>query len=131
MQNLLDLIIKITGYQTYTYQEVYMKSVIQEIFQGTLIPAERFETILDSYKEKAKNLDSLITPFYRTLSELQQTNFDNIMNVHLELVRIELEQSFTDGFKTGIRLLYESLVQSENVGCGSGKDENKNLQGTL
>jgi len=31
------------------------------------------------------------------------------MNAHLEVVRIELEQSFSDGFKTGIRLMHESL----------------------
>lgn len=104
-----------------------MKRVIQEIFQGTLIPTEQFETVLDSYKEKAKDLDSLVTPFYSTLSETQQTSFDNIISTHLELVRIELEQSFTDGFKTGIRLLYESLNQSGNDILDKDKDKNEGL----
>lgn len=98
----------------HTYQEVYMKSIIQEIYQGTLIPAEQFETILAKYKEKTKELNSLVSPFYGTLSESQQTTFDNIMTAHLGLVRIELEQSFIDGFKTGIRLMHESLDQLKN-----------------
>jgi len=90
-------------------QEVHIKSIIQEIFQGTLNPAEQFETIFETYKEKTKDLDSLISPFYSDLSESQQIAFDNIMNAHLGVVRIELEQSFSDGFKTGIRLMHESL----------------------
>ena len=113
------------------YQEVYMKSVIQEIFQGTLIPSEQFETILDSYKEKAKSLDSLVTSFCNSLSESQQTTFDNIMNTHLGLVRIELEQSFTDGFKTGIRLLHESLDQTENGRFDDGRNEDEKTKETL
>jgi len=100
--------------RAHTHKEVYMKSAIQEIFQGTLIPAEKFETILDSYKEKAKSLDSLVASFYSNLSESQQTDFDNIMDAHLGLVRIELEQSFSDGFKTGIRLMHESFEQYKN-----------------
>lgn len=82
-----------------------MKSVIQEIYQGTLLPAEQFETILVAYKKKIKELDSLVAPFYSTLSESQQITFENIMNSHLALFGIELEQSYTDGFKTGIGLI--------------------------
>jgi len=68
--------------------------------------------------EEMHSRASLVWIYFKILGEssipTSEMDFDNIMDAHLGLVGIELEQSFSDGFKTGIRLMHESFEQYKN-----------------
>lgn len=90
-----------------------MNSVIEDLYNGELCPSEQFKPILRHFQEKQENAFKGYEAFCEKLDAEKLKEFDTIMEKHLELVSLEMEQVFSDGFKLGVKLMCEVFMQSD------------------
>ncbi|GKI16297.1 hypothetical protein CE91St44_27820 [Oscillospiraceae bacterium] len=95
-----------------------MKKVLEQIYQGELYPYLQFRPTVEHYK---KNLDEAFRSYSAFLEKLPdefQDEFKKLIDSHLDLLPLELEQNFVDGFCIGARIMAEvffSPLEGEKV----------------
>lgn len=90
-----------------------MNSIIEDLYNGDLCPCEQFKPILRRYREKREESFQGYEAFCEKLDKENVKEFEEIMEKHLELVSLEMEQVFSDGFKLGVKMMCEVFMQSD------------------
>ena len=76
-----------------------MEKMLEQLYKGDLYPYSKFQTTIEDLKV---NRDKA----FKSYSELKD-EFDELIDSHLDLLPLELEQNFIDGFRIGVRMMTE------------------------
>lgn len=82
--------------------------MIREVYQGDLRPCDNMK-MSDEYKRKSQALYELSDAFQKHLKLDDLECFENLMDQHLELISIAIEDGYMAGFKDGVRLIMEIM----------------------
>lgn len=92
-----------------------MKSVLMELYDGRVYPAEQFfprskehKALLDRYCRHADEFTEKLSRLSPPLDE----EFTAVMNEYMDVTSDDLAEMFVDGFRLGARLMIE-VFQSE------------------
>lgn len=92
-----------------------MKSVLMELYDGRVYPAEQFfprskehKALLDRYCRHADEFTEKLS----RLSPPRDEEFTKVMDEYMDLISADLAEMFVDGFRLGARLMIE-VFQSE------------------
>ncbi|MEE0421316.1 MAG: hypothetical protein UDG86_14870 [Lachnospiraceae bacterium] len=88
-----------------------MKSIIEELYNGDLYPGERYKSIHRRYYQNKEEAFRGYEAFSKKLDEERAEEFKAIMDRHLEVLTLEMEKNFSDGFRLGVRLMCEVFMQ--------------------
>lgn len=93
-----------------------MSTLLQQLYNGEIFPAEQYRPILEEYrlmrKKHMENYDS----FIQKLGSPLDKEFIKIMDEQLETLPLDFYQMFSNGFKLGAKMMIE-------VFDGEGKKE--------
>ena len=81
-----------------------MKSVLERLYNGEIIPIEQYKPILEEHKNKFLKKEE---QFAEKLNEEQRKQLEILIDDYLNLFPIEMMQEFSDGFKLGVQLMCE------------------------
>ena len=87
-----------------------MKSVLQQLYNGEIAPAELFTKQLKEYQELIHENGTYIEDFQETLSKINPDlgeRFIDILEQHWQEAPWEYTQLFIDSFCLGARLMLE------------------------
>lgn len=86
-----------------------MKSILEQLYNGEIYPYLTFKTTIEQYKVERDKAFQSYSIFLEKLPEDLKEEFVKLIDDHLDLLPFELEQSFIDGFRIGVRLMSEAF----------------------
>lgn len=92
-----------------------MKSVLMELYDGRVYPAEQFFPRSKEHKARLDRYCRHADEFTEKLSRLSpplDEEFTAVMNEYMDVTSDDLAEMFADGFRLGARLMIE-VFQSE------------------
>lgn len=93
-----------------------MKSILLQLYNGDLAPIEDYQPQLEEYKKKLEESKQRECDFAAKLSEPLRAEFEQIIADYIELIPLEISDVFIRGFKTGVRLMGESIYSGTKDG---------------
>lgn len=90
-----------------------MNSIIEDLYKGKIYPFEKFKPILHHYKNNKEEAFQGYEEFGKNLDPERRKEFEQILDNHLDLLSLEMEQNFSDGFKLGVKLMCEIFMQDD------------------
>lgn len=89
-----------------------MEKIIQALY--TMQLEGRLEEFAKPYEEKKEAAFQGYMALKEKLGEELAQELENMMNAQMEALTLELEESFAEGFKTGVKLMYEVFGKEED-----------------
>ena len=89
-----------------------MKSIIKELYDGKIYPAEQMKPILDEYKKRQTSILIEEWELFAKLDILDKDlkmKVDNLIGQFFDLVPDEIAEVFAEGFSYGVRFMIEAL----------------------
>lgn len=83
------------------------KSILEHLYQGTMVPCEKYQTILNQYSDKKDRVYNGYEALLNKLPHPLQEELEQVIDSHYSLLPIEYEQTFIDGFKLGVKMMME------------------------
>lgn len=96
-------------------REEHMKSVLMELYDGWVFPAEQFYPRSKEHKKMLDRFCRHSEAFTDKLSRLDPPlyeEFSRVMNEYMDLSAADLAEMFVDGFRLGARILID-VFQAE------------------
>lgn len=93
-----------------------MKSILRQLYDGELYPAEQLCSQLEEYREKRGHYSSNYDNFLQKLSSMNPQlgeQFSQIMEEQMELIPYEGSELFINGFRMGAKMMLEILWQND------------------
>lgn len=84
-----------------------MKKILEQLYKGELYPYSKFQTTIEQFKINRNEAFKSYSIFLEKLPEELKNEFDELIDSHLELLLLELEQNFIDGFRIGAQIMAE------------------------
>ncbi len=84
-----------------------MNSILADLFKGEI---DIMETL--PFRKKGPDPDEM--RFFNTLTPEQQEIYEQIQNMILDRCALENQDCFVAGFKMGVRIILESLTNTED-----------------
>lgn len=84
-----------------------MKRILEQLYNGDLYPYSKFQTTIQEYRENREKAFASYTVFLEKLPSELKKEFNELIDEHLDLLPLEMEQNFLDGFCIGIRMMAE------------------------
>lgn len=84
-----------------------MGKILEQFYKGELYPYSKFQTTIEDFKVNRDKAFKCYSAFIEKLPEDLKDEFDELINSHLDLLPLELEQNFIDGFRIGVRIMTE------------------------
>lgn len=85
-----------------------MDSILGQLYKGELYPYSTFKPSVDGLKEDMdKAFDSYSAFLAKLPDDELKDEFIKFVDQHLDLLPLELEQNFIDGFRIGARMIAE------------------------
>ena len=81
-----------------------MKSVLEKLYNGEIIPLDQYRPVLEEYRIEFLKKEK---KFSEKLSDEQKKQLEILMDDYLNLFPIEMAQEFSNGFKLGVQLMCE------------------------
>lgn len=94
-----------------------MKSILQQLYDGELYPAEQLCSQLEEYREKRGQYSSNYENFLQKLSSMNPQlgeQFSQIIEEQMELIPYEGSELFINGFRMGAKMMLEILWQKDD-----------------
>ena len=91
-----------------------MKKILEQLYNGELYPYSTFQTTIDDFKANRDKAIKLYSIFIEKLPEELKKEFETLIDSHVDLLPFELEQSFIDGFRIGVRMMVEVYAAPTN-----------------
>lgn len=82
-------------------------NIIQRIYVDYICSEDRDKKLIAQYEERKWSVAKYSESFQRELIEAKQAKFKDVMDRYLDLLPLETEQSFVDGFRMGAKLMNE------------------------
>lgn len=84
-----------------------MENILEQLYKGELYPYSKFNITIEQFKlDRDKAFQSYST-FLEKLPDDLKDEFIQLIDDHLDLLPLELEQNFIDGFCIGARMMIE------------------------
>lgn len=90
-----------------------MKSIIRELYNGNLSPADKPLYKNPKLKKKMDQAEELEERLQKALDEPRLQMLEEFSKIQTDIVILNGEERFTDGFKMGMRFAVESLTDKE------------------
>ena len=84
-----------------------MEKILEQLYNGELYPYLNFQTTIEDFKVNRDKAFKSYSVFIAKLPEELKDEFDELIDSHLDLLPLELEQNFIDGFRIGVRMMTE------------------------
>ena len=87
-----------------------MKSILSELYEGNIFPAEQYSPRIEEYRQIHQSHYKQYNNFIETLSKLEpplDKQFIKIMDEQLDVIPFEFSEMFIDGFKLGAKMMAE------------------------
>ena len=84
-----------------------MERVLEQLYNGRLYPYSRFRTTIEGFCENRDKAFASYSRFLESLPPELRDEFVQMIDEHLGLLPLELEQNFIDGFCIAARLMIE------------------------
>lgn len=84
-----------------------MKNILEQLYNGELSPYSKFQTTIDDFKVNQNKAFESYSVFTKKLPEELKDEFDELIDSHLDLLPLELEQNSIAGFRMGVRMMAE------------------------
>lgn len=88
-----------------------MNTVIEELYKIQI--DGRFDEFMEKYRDKKEEAFKGCLALKKQLSEKQAQELEEIMDSHLDILALELEECFSEGFKLGAKLMCEIFMKEE------------------
>ncbi len=89
-----------------------MNTVLQQLYNGTLCPAEQYQPLQDFYRDMRREHCRHYTEFIKALEQLDpplDKRFIEIMDEQLDTIPLDFSSMFIDGFCLGAQMMIEIL----------------------
>lgn len=90
-----------------------MKKILEQLYSGDLYPYLKFHTIIEQYRANRDKAFQNYTAFLEKLPPALKGEFIKLIDGYIDLLPLELEQNFIDGFCIGARMMTEVYSASE------------------
>lgn len=84
-----------------------MEKMLEQLYKGELYPYSKFQTTIEDFKVNRDKAFKSYSIFIEKLPDELKDEFDELIDSHLDLLPLELEQNFIDGFRIGVRMMTE------------------------
>jgi len=84
-----------------------MEKILEQLYKGELYPYSKFQTTIELFKINRNKAFKSYSIFLEKLPEELKNEFEELIDSHLELLPLELEQNFIDGFRIGAQIMAE------------------------
>lgn len=91
-----------------------MERILKHLYHGTMYPYSKFKTTIDQYRSNREQAFQSYSLFLDKLPDNLKEDFNELIDSHLDLLPLELEQTFIDGFRIGVRIMTEVFLSSED-----------------
>jgi hypothetical protein len=91
------------------------KSLLQQLYDGEIYPAEQIVPKSPEYKELLRKLSAEKEYLREKLSESDRERFDEIGSMYLEIASLCSYEDFAYGFRLGVGLMIEVLVHENGL----------------
>lgn len=100
-----------------------MDNILKKLYNGELYPYIKCKKNMETLKNSRKKAFLAYDTFQSKLPENMKEEFTRLIKLHMDLLPLEMEQNFIDGFVTGTRLITE--IYSDN---GNEKTTSENTE---
>lgn len=97
-----------------------MESILRQLYRGDLDPDEPYEMRMRELTACRAMDTRFSAAFMEKLPESLKDDFITLLDNHLELLPLEMEQNFINGFRLGARLMLElfyPLPSGDETAC--------------
>ena len=87
-----------------------MKSILSDLYNGNIFPAEQYATRSEEYRQIYQKNYQHYEDFIETLSKTNpplEKRFIEIMDEQLDVIPYEFSEMFIDGFRLGARIMMD------------------------
>lgn len=112
-----------------------MNSVIDDLYKGNFCPDRKYNLILEHHRKKQGEAFKRYQALSEKLEKEYSEELEAVLDDTLDLLAIEMEESFADGLSFGIRLMCEvfgegdmNILQNGNGAVNDGILANKGTQ---
>lgn len=84
-----------------------MEKMLEQLYKGELYPYSKFQTTIEDLKVNRDKAFKSYSVFIEKLPDELKDEFDELIDSHLDLLPLELEQNFIDVFRIGVRIMTE------------------------
>ena len=91
------------------YLLIKMSDILNDLFYGRLAPYENCIPDTAEYQQTEQQENHLAKQFLESLTAEQKGLYQELEKISNRLVSMELEQSFSQGFRLGCRIIFLSL----------------------
>ena len=94
-----------------------MNSVLQQLYNGELRPAEQYQPLQTEYQNMRLEHSRHYTDFINVLRQLEpplDKRFIEIMDEQLDTIPLDFSSMFIDGFCLGAQMMIEILGSRQN-----------------
>lgn len=88
-----------------------MTTYIEDLYNGTIYPAEQICPSTEEYHAILHNLSDLHSAFEKMLTPPLRNAFDAFLEEQHNRISMEIQASFTYGYKLGANLMLETLAR--------------------
>ncbi len=90
-------------------------SILEQLYNGVIAPYHDSETQLEALKKQNGLAHGAYDDFSQKLDANLQIEFEKVMDEHIQLLPLEMTQSFINGFKLGVNLMIETIYQPPKI----------------
>lgn len=91
-----------------------MDSVIKDLYEGKLCPIGQYSQLLQRFRKKWRETGASYDGLREKLDTGAEEEMEGFLDKYWELIALELEQSFSNGFTLGVKMMCE-VFMLENV----------------
>ncbi len=84
-----------------------MESILEQLYNGEIAPYSKYKLTFTQLKEKRDTAYHGYDAFLNKLPDGLKKEFRKLIDEHLDLLPLEMEENFMDGFRIGVRLMAE------------------------
>lgn len=84
-----------------------MSSILEQLYKGELYPYLTFQSTIEEFRQNKDKAFESYSTFLGKLPEELKDEFAHLIDFHLNLLPLELEQNFINGFCIGARMMGE------------------------
>ncbi|SDE17004.1 DUF6809 family protein [Sporomusa acidovorans] len=92
-----------------------MKSILEELYNGNIYPAELIFPKAPEYRPLNKRISDTLEMWQKKLPEDDYNQLDNLLDLHSQSSSMEASESFLYGFRLGALIMIEVLTEKEKL----------------
>lgn len=90
-----------------------MENILEQLYKGELYPYSKFQTTIEEFKENREKAFASYSVFLEKLPPDLKDEFAQLIDKYLDLLPLELQQNFIDGFRIGARMMTEVFLSPQ------------------